>query len=271
MRRPIGLVSAWLGAAFLMTGPAASGADAPARSRPAEVVMKSLDTKLMVDGRLVDTRRRFLTYQVEQVRGDWLWLVSYEGLRGWAHRNDVVAADRAIAYFSEVIAREPGSAQAYRMRGLAHAREREYRRAFRDAGAAIRLDPKMVPAYLDRSHARLEKFDVRGALADANEAIRLEPGSPRAYGCRAYILSVVKGQYEKAQADLDTAIRLDPADPLLRLERAICWHHQEDDDRAIADATEAIRLDPTLTRAYGLRAEYRADRKDRRGRWKTPT
>ncbi len=150
-------------------------------------------------------------------------------------------------------------------------REREYRRAVRDASEAIRLDPKLAPAYVDRSYARLEKFDIRGALADANEAIRLDPRSPRAYGCRAYILSEVKGQYKQALADLDAAIRLDPADPMLHLERAMCWYQREDDDRAIAEATEAIRLDPTLTSPTSSAPRIGPTRRIGAGRWKTPT
>jgi tetratricopeptide (TPR) repeat protein len=146
MRRPIGLASAWLGAAVLVTANAASGLDLSYIPVPTEVVMKSLDTNLLVNGKVVNTRRQFLTYRVEEVRDDWYWLVAYQGTRGWAHRRDVVPADEAVKYFSEAVAREPRSAQAYRMRGLAHARVREYRRAVRDASEAIRLEPKLAPA-----------------------------------------------------------------------------------------------------------------------------
>jgi tetratricopeptide (TPR) repeat protein len=247
--------------------------------------MRSLDTRLRVDGRLVDTRHEFLTYRIERVQGDWLWLVSDRGTRGWAHRSEVVPADRAAAYFSEVIAREPRSAEAYRMRGLAHARAKQYRRAIRDAGEAIRLDPKSSAAHVDRCYARLGELEFLLARADADAAIRLDPGSTRAYRARAH-LSRVKAdmddvndlpfgralapewrrrRHAKPLADLETAIRIDPDDPMLRLDRAWCWHELEDDDRAIVDATAALRLDPTMTFAYGARAAFRASQKDRRG------
>jgi tetratricopeptide (TPR) repeat protein len=159
----------------MAVSPTVRGADERGRPEPSEVVMKSLETNLLVDGRVVDTRHEFLTYRVEQVRGDWLWLVSAQGTRGWARRGDVVPADEAVAYFSAAAAREPRSARAYRMRGLAPARAEEYRRAIRDASEAIRLDPKCSPAYVDRCYSRMERLNLKGAMADADAAIRLDP------------------------------------------------------------------------------------------------
>ena len=78
--------------------------------------MKSLDTDLVVDGRVIDTRGEFLRYRVGQVKGDWLWLVADCGTRGWCHRRDVMPADQAIAFWSAAIARAPISAS------LSHAR-----------------------------------------------------------------------------------------------------------------------------------------------------
>ena len=170
-----------------MTGLAAFGSDDP-KPGPSVVVMKSIDTKLLVDGRVVDPRGEFFHYRVENVNGDWLWLVSEVGIRGWARRQDVVPVGGAIDYFSEAIAREPRSARAHYMRGLAHLEAAEYRQAIHDLGAAIRLDPGYGPAYVDRGHARIEKHDLKGVLADADQAIRLDPdrrGLSPARLCRA--------------------------------------------------------------------------------------
>ncbi len=249
MRRPIVLFSGWLTAALLVLGPAAPGADDTARREPVEVVLKSLDTKLRVDGRVIDSRGMFLRFRVDTVQGDWLWLVANEGIRGWVHRRDVIPVDQAIAHFSAVIKREPRSARAYRMRGLAYYDAQEYRRAVHDATAATRLEPNLAPAYVDRGHAKLERLDFRGALADANEAIRLDPKSARAYQFRGYVWQIER-QYKPAIADYDAAIRLDPNNGILWVCRAQCWSERGDDDRAIADASEAIRLEPTLTWAY---------------------
>ena len=82
MPRPIDLKSGWLGAALgalLMLRSAVLAADDPGQPVPREVIMKSLDTNLRVDGRVIDTRREFLRFRVGQVKGDWLWLLTDSG------------------------------------------------------------------------------------------------------------------------------------------------------------------------------------------------
>ncbi len=53
-----------------------------------------------------------------------------------------------------------------------------------------------------------------------------------------------QGQRYKAMVDYTAAIQLNPNDPLAYSNRAILWHEKQDFDRAIADLTEAIRIDP---------------------------
>ena len=249
MERLNRLACGWLTAALLLIAPAVLRADDSPRRELSEVVLKSLDTKLQVDGRMVDTRGEYLHYRVEQVNGDRLWIVAEPGTRGWVRRQDVVPAEQAIQYFSSLLARNPRSAQACRMRGLAHFDAEECRRAIRDASMAIRLDPSFAPAYVDRAFFKLEKLDAKGAMDDAQKAIRLDPRSARAYLCRANVWHT-REEYKQALLDFDEAIRLDPTSAIVRVDRARSASESGDDDRAIADTTEAIRLDPNLTSAY---------------------
>jgi tetratricopeptide (TPR) repeat protein len=53
-----------------------------------------------------------------------------------------------------------------------------------------------------------------------------------------------KGDLDKAMADFTEAIRLDPNNGLAYNDRAILWREKHDIDRAIADFTEAIRIAP---------------------------
>ena len=59
-----------LGAALLVLQPAVFGFDQPKGKELAEVVLKSLDTHLLVDGRTISTGCRFFRYRVVQVNGD---------------------------------------------------------------------------------------------------------------------------------------------------------------------------------------------------------
>ena len=53
-----------------------------------------------------------------------------------------------------------------------------------------------------------------------------------------------KGEYDKAIADYNEAIRLDPLDAHAYYRRGVAWTLKDEYDKAIADYTEAIRLDP---------------------------
>jgi lipoprotein NlpI/predicted aspartyl protease len=60
----------------------------------------------------------------------------------------------------------------------------------------------------------------------------------------------IKGEYDKAIADYDEAIRLNPQDALTYGNRGYSWYGKGDNDRAIADYSEAIRLNPLGAHQY---------------------
>jgi tetratricopeptide (TPR) repeat protein len=60
-----------------------------------------------------------------------------------------------------------------------------------------------------------------------------------------------KGDYDRAVADYNEAIRLDPGYALAYNHRGSSYHFKADYDRAIADFSEAIRIDPKSAFAYG--------------------
>jgi WD40 repeat protein len=74
---------------------------------------------------------------------------------------------------------------------------------------ALRRNPKDVAALLGRAEAHLEKRRYEAALADAEAAVQRN-GGPRAYYLRG-LAHAHKGDYVKAKADLDEAVRSDPA------------------------------------------------------------
>ena len=63
-----------------------------------------------------------------------------------------------------------------------------------------------------------------------------------------------KKEYDKAIADYDEAIRLDPKHAMAYNSRGNAWHAKKEYDKAIADYDEAIRLDPKHAVAYNGRA-----------------
>jgi tetratricopeptide (TPR) repeat protein len=74
----------------------------------------------------------------------------------------------------------------------------------------------------------------------------------RTYAIRATIWAE-KHDYDKAIADWSEAIRLEPNQPSAYVERASVFFDKKEYDKAIADYTEVIRLNPKSGVAYGNR------------------
>jgi tetratricopeptide (TPR) repeat protein len=109
--------------------------------------------------------------------------------------------------------------------------------------------PKNARDYrqLGRAHAQKGEYDK--AIADCDKAIRLDPQFAGAYLSRgtAYFQ---KHDYDRAITDYDHAIQLDPKDAQAYLNRGIAYVRKRDYDKAIADADHAIQLNPKNAIAY---------------------
>ena len=90
------------------------------------------------------------------------------------------------------------------------------------------------------------------AIADYNEAIRLDPKYVFAYNGRGNAYQA-KGEHDRAIADYSEAIRLDPKFVKAYYSRGNAYQAKGEHDRAIADYNEAIRLDPKYVLAYNGR------------------
>ena len=97
----------------------------------------------------------------------------------------------------------------------------------------------------------LEVYDR--AIADLNEAIRLDPRLALAYDSRA-CARMKKKAYDKAIMDMNEAIRLDPQKAEYYHGRSRVWQARGELDKALADLDEAIRLDPQDAKSFGLSA-----------------
>ena len=109
--------------------------------------------------------------------------------------------------------------------------------------------PKSAGDYTERATAHMQKHDYDKAIADSDQAIRLDPQFAAAFNIRGWAY-MEKRDYDKAIVDYDHAIQLDPK---YALRRGTAYLRKHDYDKAIADYDHAIQINPKSAQAYANR------------------
>jgi tetratricopeptide (TPR) repeat protein len=104
-------------------------------------------------------------------------------------------------------------------------------------------------AYAIRGDAYFQREEYDRAIADNDEAIRLDPQSPFGYLFRSNVF-FAKGDFVRAIADLDEVIKLRPDEVLGFSGRGEIYMAKGDIDRALADFDAAMRLNPNVARFH---------------------
>ena len=106
--------------------------------------------------------------------------------------------------------------------------------------------------YAIRGRDLLLKGEYDKALADYNQALRLKPDYAEAYNGRGAAWRS-KGEHGKAFADFNEAIRLRPNFSMAYKNRGNAWSAKGEYANAFADFDQAIRLQPDYAEAYYFR------------------
>ena len=207
------------------------------------VVVKSLGVELESQGCRFPAGKWFQLFTVQEVRGDRLRVSAELGYpTGWLKSADVVELKNASDYFSEQISRNHGSAQALALRGTVRVRLGAIS-GFHDLVQAMQLDPNLVLVYMGLGLMSVTRGDCERALTEFGEAIRLDPTSAWAHFCRGQVYSSAD-RFDEAVADLTEAIRLEPANGYLYSKRALIWRALSRNDKASSDFETGIQLAP---------------------------
>jgi lipoprotein NlpI len=116
-------------------------------------------------------------------------------------------------------------------------------------GLCLASTPELVGAFANRGMAYAIKGEYDRAIADFDEAIRLNPNIAQAFVNRGEAYRN-KNEFDRAIADFDQAIRLNPNFAPAFNNRGFAYVNKGENDRAIADFDQAIRLNPNLTLAF---------------------
>ena len=119
-------------------------------------------------------------------------------------------------------------------------------------------EQNMAAALNNRGNAYQNKGDYARAIADYDEAIKLLSDSPLIYSNRGRAYQQ-RGDYERAIQDYEQAIRLDPTSAQAFNDRGRVHHLKENYGQAIEDYDKAIALDPAYQLAFYSRAFARFD------------
>jgi tetratricopeptide (TPR) repeat protein len=149
----------------------------------------------------------------------------------------------AIRACSRLILADPGNADHYNSRGIAHMHSRQLDRAIADYSEAIRLDPEPSWPYYNRGRALLGKGAYVEAIPDFSEALSRNPRDALAHNGRGWALFKL-GNLVAALEDADYAIAVDSAYAAAYDTRAHIYEAMRQGDKAIADFRRALALAP---------------------------
>jgi Flp pilus assembly protein TadD len=116
---------------------------------------------------------------------------------------------QAVRWFSTALRRDPGSAEAYRLRGTAQDKLGLSQKAVQDFTKYIELKPRDPAGYIARADARNFNQEHAAALEDYNIAVKLAPSSPGAYLGRG-LAYVGLQKYNEALKEYQWVLKLDP-------------------------------------------------------------
>jgi tetratricopeptide (TPR) repeat protein len=193
----------------------------------------------------------------------------------------------AMKDFDQAIALELRESAIHTCRAQIHASRANWQQAVDEASTAIKLDSRNSEAHYLRGGARVWLKQIDEAIADFDRALQIRPSFVRALHARAQTLANI-GRKSEAIADLRMAFQLEPgekeiAKPLFvglcslgreheailtvtehmlhagesagwYMNRAGPWQRLGNYEMAVADTSEAIRLQPNRADLYVIRA-----------------
>ncbi len=118
---------------------------------------------------------------------------------------------------------------------------------------AVVAGPKTAREFFERGNIWKHEREYDKAIKDYDEAIRLDPTNVLVYVNRASVLNDI-WSFDKAMQDCDRALQLDPKLAVAFSTRAQVWAVRLDADKAMIDCNEAIRLDSKSAYAFAVRA-----------------
>jgi tetratricopeptide (TPR) repeat protein len=181
---------------------------------------------------------------------------------------DSTLSNTKINYFTRAIELNPELSAAYEERGMIYYFQEHYTKMIRDFLKVIKLSPNNANGYAMLGVAYFEKNDYDSAVSYLTRAIELKPNLSEAYGYRAEVYRI-KGMLDLAVKDATRTIEIGGSKRIIGKAystRAKAYRKLGENERADADLQKAVNLDPAYD-IYRLftTTEYLADSAGRSG------
>ena len=137
-------------------------------------------------------------------------------------------------------------------RGIMFAMLKNYESAIADFSQAIKINPKLAGAFILRGRALLANA---GLLEGVDEDFKGIRNADFTLSKDAEALQKKNRTNSQAMADFTEAIRLDPNNAVAYNERGTAFHQSAEYNRALEDLNQAIRLNPDFADAYLKRGD----------------
>lgn len=172
----------------------------------------------------------------------------------------------AIRLLDSLVALYPGSASVYSNRGLARSATGDTAGALNDLAEAIRLDSGIAAAYINRGNIRSRRGQMSEALSDLNKAVEYSSDKGESTAALVNRGVALRGlrRIPEAVADYEAAARLSPREASIYFNLANAYIDLGDLVVADSFASKAIEQDRNYAAAYNLRGTIRYDRYDAR-------
>jgi tetratricopeptide (TPR) repeat protein len=184
---------------------------------------------------------------VQRVEGDRVWLKANgagDTAVGWVNKDDVIALQDSVPYFTSLLQRNPNDWDAYLRRAESEHALNQRDTAIADYSAAIRLHPDESFLYLRRGREfRIMKLCEK-AVSDFDQVIRLQPQWAEPYNLEAGVYSdCPETQFrspEKAIELIEHAIALDVQHPTYLTVLALAYSRNGQIEKAVTTQRRAL-------------------------------
>lgn len=149
----------------------------------------------------------------------------------------------ALATLDPVLGTSEADAGTLDLASAAYEDTHDTEKAVDSLRQAILLDPQNVNLYLDFAAISATHQSFQVGINVVNDGINLQPKEARLYFARG-VLYVQLAEYDKAQADFETAYKLDPTQSLSAAAQGLAAVQENDFDHALASVQEKLARKP---------------------------